>query len=96
MLATQRAKLGDELKCAVAQSHSHARELRKPDAEVVAMGYDDIPELLEIGAKRGQLGQQRGGRKVVVRRHTPKVIRAGRAMPLAGGAQTTKNTWNVP
>lgn len=49
----QRTELGNELQPLVAQLHPHARELRQPDAEVVAMRNHDVAELLEIGAERG-------------------------------------------
>ena len=72
----QRAELGNELQPLVAQLHTHARELRQPDAEVVAMRNHDVAELLEIGAERRQLGEEIRSRQLRVRRHRSKVSRA--------------------
>jgi Raf kinase inhibitor-like YbhB/YbcL family protein len=97
VLATQRAKLRDELERTIAHSHAHASELREANAEVVAMWHHDVAELLEVGAKCGQLREQGGSGKLVVTRHDSScALRAGGAMPVAWGAAVEENTWSVP
>jgi hypothetical protein len=65
-------ELRDELQPVGPQLHPHAGELRKPHAEMVAVRNDDVAELLEIIAKRGQLGNEIRSRQLRVRRHTSK------------------------
>jgi hypothetical protein len=71
-MAAQWPELRDELEPIGAQLHSHARELRKPYAEVVAVRNDDVAEILEIVAKRGQLGDEIRSRQLRGRRHASK------------------------
>src|SRR5919106_6576784 len=81
MLATQRTELWDELERAIAEPHPHARELRKPNAEVVPMRHHDVAKLLEVRAECGQLGDKRGGRGLGVRRHELQVAHCAPRAP---------------
>ena len=83
-MTTQGAELWDELQPLRAQLHTHARELRESDAQVIAMWNDDVAELLEVGAKRGQLGDELRSRQLRVRRHASKVRSAPRRRHGAG------------
>ena len=84
MLAAERPELRKDVEPAVMKSNSDAGELRETNAEVIPVRDDDVAQLLEIGAKRVQLGRQRGSGELSVRRHASKVRRASRRRHAAG------------
>src|SRR5687767_7234171 len=84
MVTTQRAELRNELHAILPQFDAHARELRKSNAQMVAVRNNDVAELLEVGAKRGQLGDEGGSRQLPVRRHASKVRGSRRRRHAAG------------
>lgn len=90
----KRPELRDELQTILAQFDTHARELREPHAQMVAVRDDDVAKLLEVGAERSQLGDEIRSRQLCVRRHSSEVRSAS-----SGGvtlAPMAMNTWSVP
>jgi hypothetical protein len=59
VLPAEGAELGNELQRSLAKTHSHARELWKAHAQVVAVWHDDVTQRLELIAKGGQLGNEK-------------------------------------
>src|SRR5688572_6300796 len=94
MMAAKGPELRDELQAIGPELHPHARELREPHAEMIAVRNDDVAELLEIGAERRQLGDEVRSRQLRVRRHASEVRSA------SSGAVTLAsipiNTRSVP
>lgn len=84
MLAAERPELREDVEPAITKSNAHAGELRETNTEVIPVRNDDVSQLLEIGAKRVQLGRQRGSGDLSVRRHASKVRRASRRRHAAG------------
>lgn len=94
MMASKGPELRDELQAIGPELHPHARELREPYAEMIAVRNDDVAELLEIGAERRQLGDEIRSRQLRVRRHSSEVRSAySGAVTLAS---TPINTRSVP
>jgi hypothetical protein len=73
VLSPQRTKLWDKLQPAIAQPHANTRELGKPNADMIAVRHDGVAEVFEIGAKRGQLGNERRGLELPFGRHVSKL-----------------------
>jgi hypothetical protein len=76
--------LRNKLHPIIPELDAHTRELRKANAQVIAVRNYDIAELLEVGAKRGQLGDQGGSRQLPLRRHASKLRGAYRRRHAAG------------